>query len=130
VIVDGAHTPRSAEALAKTIASDGIAPAVIVLGFLGDKDALTFAEYLRPVASAFVIATPKSPRASRAQTVVDLLYQVGVPVIDRGNVASAIEAAGELAGKDGTIVVTGSFSTVSDAREALGLARHDPDLPF
>jgi dihydrofolate synthase/folylpolyglutamate synthase len=128
VVVDGAHTPRSAAALAKTAAAEGYAPAVFVLGFLGDKDALTFAEHLQPVASVFVVATPNSPRASDARAIADLLQNTGVRVIREETVGSAIETAGKLAGPAGTVIVTGSFSTVADAREYLGLATRDIDL--
>jgi dihydrofolate synthase/folylpolyglutamate synthase len=128
IVVDGAHTPRSAAALAKTAAAEGYTPSVFVLGFLGDKDASTFAEHLQSVASAFVVAKPNSPRASDARTIADLLQNTGIKVIRGETVRSAIETAVKIAGPAGTVIVTGSFSTVADAREHLGLATRDIDL--
>lgn len=125
IILDGAHTPASARALAGAVQDDDSAPAVIVLGLLGDKDAHTVGEMLMPVASKFIVTAPHSPRAAAPESVAESLKDsVDIEIVM--DVAMALSRAEALAGATGTVVVTGSLSTVAEAREALGLGRPDP----
>jgi hypothetical protein len=56
------------------------------------------------------------------------LESTGVRAQTEPNVASAIDVAIAQAGQAGTVVITGSLSTVAEAREKFGLGVHDP--PF
>jgi dihydrofolate synthase/folylpolyglutamate synthase len=128
VIVDGAHSPASARALVDALREDCSAPAVVVLGLLGDKDANIIGEALAPVADRFVVTAPRSPRAAPAASVAARLAATGVRTQTESDVASAIDVAMAQAGAAGTVVVTGSLSTVAEAREKFGLGVHDPPV--
>lgn len=129
VILDGAHTPASAASLAASFAE--FAPgqqAVVVIAVMGDKDPAAIGQSLAPVASSFIAAATRSPRAMGTETIAHGLTPVGKPVTRAAGVAAALAAAERRAGADGLVVVTGSLTTVAEAREALGLAVPDPDV--
>lgn len=123
IVLDGAHTPAAARALAQTIAVEfpDQRPA-IVLGVLRGKDARGIAAALAPIASAIVAVSPPGPRSLPADELAAAVSDTGVPVKTSGGIASALQlAAGPLC------VVTGSLTTVAAARVGLGLGTADPD---
>ncbi|HKG26435.1 MAG TPA: cyanophycin synthetase, partial [Thermomicrobiales bacterium] len=128
IIVDGAHSPASARALAGALREEGASPAVVVLGFLGDKDAGAIGAELAPVAERFVVTAPRGPRAAPAAAVAGRLAAVAVRAQTEPDVASAVAVATEQAGPTGTVVVTGSLTTVAEARELFGLGVPDPPV--
>ena len=68
VIVDAAHNPHGARALARTIEdSFDFAALVGVVGVLGEKDALGILLAIEPVLDSIVITRPGSPRALPAE---------------------------------------------------------------
>jgi dihydrofolate synthase/folylpolyglutamate synthase len=128
IILDGAHSPASAQALADAIHEMEAAPATVVLGVLGDKDAVVIGKTLTPIASEFIVVSPRSPRAAAAEVVAGSLGDLGPAITVAPNVATGLQRAiADPRGK-GTVVVTGSLTTVAEAREALGLAVADPTL--
>jgi dihydrofolate synthase / folylpolyglutamate synthase len=129
VIVDAAHNPHGARALAAAV-SDGFefSTLVGVVGVLADKDARGLLEALEPVLAEVVVTRSSSPRA----TDVDVLAALAVDVFgpERVEVATRLadaldlaieradEAAGELGGAG--VLVTGSVVTAAEARALLG----------
>ena len=68
VIVDAAHNPHGARALARTIEdSFDFAALVGVVGVLGEKDALGILLAIEPVLDSIVVTRPSSPRALPAE---------------------------------------------------------------
>src|SRR5262249_50656191 len=64
IVLDAAHTPHGARALAAAIAdSFDFASLVAVVGVLSDKDAVGVVEALAPVVDRVVVTEPRSPRA-------------------------------------------------------------------
>ena len=66
LIVDGSHNPQAAAVLADAIREAFPDPAcrpTVLLGVLADKDARGMVAALAPVAHAFAVAAPSSPRA-------------------------------------------------------------------
>jgi dihydrofolate synthase/folylpolyglutamate synthase len=129
VIVDAAHNPHGAAALAAAIAEGFEFSALIgVVAVLADKDARGVLEALEPVLSEVVITRSSSPRA----TDVDTLAAIAVDVFgsERVEVATrlsdaieiAVERADETAGELGGagVLVTGSVVTAAEARALLG----------
>ncbi len=130
VVVDAAHNPHGARALAAAI-SDGFefTSLVGVVAVLADKDARGLLEALEPVLTEVIVTRSSSPRA----TDVDALAAIAVEVFgpDRveveGRLADALdaaiaradEAATELGGGTG-VLVTGSVVTAAEARALLG----------
>jgi dihydrofolate synthase / folylpolyglutamate synthase len=122
VIVDGSHNPQAAEALAHAIRDafpDPVARPLLLLGILADKDARGIVEALAPIAEAFAVTQPDSPRAMPAETLAALVSEV-TGTAPQAVFASVAEAIGTLAaGSCRGIVVTGSITTAGEARAAL-----------
>jgi dihydrofolate synthase/folylpolyglutamate synthase len=125
VLVDAAHNPHGALALASALGSyftfDEIA---IVLGVLADKDARGIIAALLPIAARFDVTQSSSDRASAAEDLTDLVLQVADPdvVVTHENVEQAIQSARAWASEAPrrAVVVTGSITLVG---EAITLAR-------
>lgn len=127
VILDGAHTPASAAALARTIAEEEPERrAWVVLGVARDKDPEAIGAALLPVSVGFVATRAASPRALEVTDLADGLGGLDMTVARAPSVADAVRRAVELAGDDGLVVVTGSLMVVAEGREALGLGERDP----
>jgi dihydrofolate synthase/folylpolyglutamate synthase len=120
VIVDGAHSGRSAAALAATLGDryPGAAP-VIVAGMLRDTTPGTVLPPLVAIAGSWIATAPDSPRALPAAELGTALATLGARVTFADTVASAL--AETIRAGDPLIVVTGSLTTVAEARVALGL---------
>ena len=129
VVLDGAHTPAAAAALATALAEEYPGRrAVVVLGTSADKDAAALARALAPVASTVVATRSGNPRAADAETVATGPRQVGLTAEVVPDVRQAVARAIELAGPAGLVLVTGSLFVVAEARETLGLGQPDPPL--
>lgn len=120
VVIDGAHTGASMDALATTLQQQypGQSP-LVILGILGDKDPGPIVEPLSPIAGSWVAVAPASPRAYDAHRLLAELQSRGL----RASHALSVSDAVRRAEREGhrLIVVTGSLSTGAEAREALGL---------
>ncbi|HEY8341350.1 MAG TPA: folylpolyglutamate synthase/dihydrofolate synthase family protein [Egibacteraceae bacterium] len=123
VILDGAHNPAGARALALALQEEFIhRHRVFVLGVLGDKDVEAMVEALLPVADHVVVTEPPSGRAAPADRLEKAVRLAGGGSVEVApDVATALEAASGLATPEDAVVVTGSLYTVGAAREALGL---------
>jgi len=120
VILDGAHNPAAAEALAQalpeTFAGDRLH---LVMAVFADKDLDGIVEAIAPLADAGYAATTDSVRARPAGEIAQALNAAGVPTETFGSVAEALTAAKQAASDDDIVLVTGSLYTVADARLAL-----------
>ncbi len=129
VVVDAAHNPHGARALAAAVADGFEFSALIgVVAVLSDKDARGVLEALEPVLTEVVITRSSSPRATDVDTLaaiaVDIFGAERVEVAARLSdaldiaVERADDAAGELGGAG--VLVTGSVVTAAEARSLLG----------
>ncbi len=127
VLVDAAHNPHGAAALAAAIEDSFQFTSVIaIIGVLAGKDAAGFLEMLQPVVHEVVITAPNSPRAMPAEELAALAEEILGE--DRVTLAPDFAVALDLAmaradevGNDGGagIIVTGSVVLVGDALRAL-----------
>ncbi|HVV77533.1 MAG TPA: folylpolyglutamate synthase/dihydrofolate synthase family protein [Mycobacteriales bacterium] len=127
VLIDGAHNPAGAAALAAALDDAfGFDRLVAVVGVLDDKDAAALLEELEPVVTEVVVTTNSSPRALPAAALAQVAREVfgddRVRVAERLDDAiemavSAAEEQGALGGSG--VVVTGSIVTVGEARHLL-----------
>ncbi|MDQ1706452.1 MAG: dihydrofolate synthase / folylpolyglutamate synthase [Frankiaceae bacterium] len=130
VMLDGAHNPAGAAALAAALdEAFTFDRLVAVVALLDDKDAVGLLAELGPVVSKVVVTTNSSPRALPAQALATVARSVlgddRVEVAER--LDDAIERAiaiaeepddgGGIAG--GGVLITGSIVTVGDARQLL-----------
>ncbi|MGO2748157.1 bifunctional folylpolyglutamate synthase/dihydrofolate synthase [Microbacterium sp.] len=125
VVVDAAHNPHGAEALAQSLDdSFDFDEWGLVLGVLADKDAAGIVARLAP-ASAHVFATvPESSRASDADTIADLVESVGHRATVHPSLADAADAAREWAASSDrrAVIIAGSIVL---AGEAIALAEEE-----
>jgi dihydrofolate synthase/folylpolyglutamate synthase len=117
IIVDAAHNPHGAKALASAIVD--VLPfdkVWVVLGVLDDKDARGIIEALDPVVAGFVCTQSGSDRAMQANDLADIVASlVGADRVQaEPTLSSAIETAKTLCGPADAIMVTGSITLVGD----------------
>ncbi|HET6816296.1 MAG TPA: folylpolyglutamate synthase/dihydrofolate synthase family protein [Mycobacteriales bacterium] len=126
VLLDGAHNPAGAAALAAAVEeSFSFERLVGVLAVLADKDVAGVLEELEPVLTELVVTANSSPRGmpvgALAEVARDVLGDARVSVVPR--LDDAIEQAVTLAdanGPGGGVLITGSIVTVGEARALLG----------
>jgi len=122
VLVDAAHNPHGARALATALQeSFAFEEWGVVLGILADKDAAGIVTALAPVATHVFATAPESDRANDADRIADLAELAGLPVTVHLGVSDAAEAARAWAAASDrrAVVIAGS---VALAGEALALA--------
>ena len=116
VILDVAHNPEAARALAATLREQPAAGRTLaVVGMLADKDAAAVFSALRGEIDAWWTCTPDSPRASAAAALAATLraYAGGAPIKMQTNVNAALAEARSVAREGDRILVFGSFYTVA-----------------
>jgi dihydrofolate synthase / folylpolyglutamate synthase len=121
VILDGAHNPAGAEALAMAMREFFTWERLhLVMAVSANKDVEGMLARLAPLADVAYAAKNQSDRTRDAATIAAHLGAQGKPGQVFENVAEAVEAALAAAGSGDCILVTGSLYTVADARRALG----------
>jgi dihydrofolate synthase / folylpolyglutamate synthase len=118
VVLDGAHNPDAAAALASALAESFHWNRLhLVMAMFEDKDVETVAGVIAPLADRAYVTVNSSPRSAPAERVATALRKAGLAEVERfDSVGEAVAAARETAGPDDLILVTGSFYTVADAR--------------
>ena len=121
-VFDVAHNPAGSEVVARTMAAvRPPEPVTVVLCVLRDKDWRSMIVALSRVASRFILTMAPTAPASRAW---DLDEALGF-AHERGFVAEAVPDFGAALDRaqsgEGTVLVTGSFHTVGDAMDRLGI---------
>lgn len=120
VILDGAHNPAAARALAEALPDTFTWDRLhLVMGVFADKDLDGIVGPLAPLAYAGYAAAVQNVRARPPHEVADALAAHGVPTQAFATVRDALDAAGSAAADGDLILVTGSLYTVADARRAL-----------
>lgn len=127
VLVDAAHNPHGAAALAESLVDSFDFGAVIALiAMLDGKDAQGFLEVLEPSVDQVVVTTNSSPRCLPADELARIAVSIfgADRVLVEAKLDAALEAAITLADEQDAastgIVVTGSVVTVADVRVLVG----------
>jgi dihydrofolate synthase/folylpolyglutamate synthase len=118
LIVDAAHNPVSARALAAALTRVPRRRLLLVFGASADKDVRAMLRALLPAADLAIFTKAANPRAAAPSELMRLAK--GHPAVATGTVARALALARKAAGPEDAIVVTGSFYV---AGEALGLLK-------
>lgn len=122
VVLDGAHNPAGARALAVTLLDEFMfRNRVVVLGVLGDKDIDAIAAEVVRFADHVVVTQPPSSRAAALDRLEKAVRDAGGSAEAAPDVTEAIRLASGVATVDDAVVVTGSLYTVGAARDALGI---------
>ena len=127
IILDAAHNPHGAKALAETLANEfNFDEIVAVVGTFGDKDAVGILQELEPIVDHIIVTQSSSVRAMPSSKLADVATEIfGV---DRVFEVSALFTALDRAITDAKrplsedtvgIIVTGSVVTVGEARTYL-----------
>ena len=120
ILLDGAHNPAAATALADFLTrsdhSHPSRPVVLVLGMMRDKDHRGFFEPLRSLVDEVVLTQADLPRSATAQELraslrVLLPHPHIVPTL-----SDAMALARQLATPDGLVCVTGSLMLVGECK--------------
>ena len=126
VIVDAAHNPHGAKALAQALDdSFDFDEWGLVLGVLSDKDAAGIVAELAPAAAHVFATAPDSDRASDADAIADLVEKTGRRATVHPSLADAADAAREWAAASdrraviiaGSVVLAGEAIALSEDEE-------------
>ncbi|HEX2025772.1 MAG TPA: Mur ligase family protein [Actinomycetota bacterium] len=121
VVLDGAHNPEAARALAEALpeafAWDRLH---LVVGVLDTKDVDGILRPLAPAAHRAYACANSNPKSLPAERMGAACRAAGIDdVEEHDSVSAALDAARAEAGEDDLILVTGSLYTVADARPQL-----------
>ena len=120
VVLDGAHNPAGAEALAAALRAEWPGrPVRLVFGVLVEKDAPAMVSSLFPLARSAVLVAPPSPRARAPGEILPLARAACADVSVAGSVAEALDRAVAAADPSDLVVVCGSLYVIGEARARL-----------
>lgn len=122
VILDGAHNPAGAEALAGALAGVPRETLILVVGVVGDKDVDGILAPLLPHADRVIAVCPAIPRGLPSGELAERSGALGHRAVDAGDVTAGLNMAFSRASARDLILVCGSLFTVGEARARL-LAR-------
>ncbi|WP_410649059.1 bifunctional tetrahydrofolate synthase/dihydrofolate synthase [Amycolatopsis sp. cmx-4-54] len=132
VLLDAAHNPHGAKALATTVAEEfAFRRLVAVVGVMAEKDARGILDALEPVVSEIVVTKNSSPRAMPLDELNDIAISIFGEdrVVAEAGLDAAIETAIGLVEQSddpeeplagGGVLVTGSVVTAGEARTLFG----------
>ncbi len=127
IVLDGAHNPHGAAALAATLRDRGMRP-VLVLATSADKDVAGIARALLGQVDRVIATRYQQDRAMDPALLAALVTSLpGAPPTEHApDLARALAAARHHAGPGQAIVVAGSLFLVGEARVLLLDAPSDP----
>jgi dihydrofolate synthase/folylpolyglutamate synthase len=122
VILDCAHNPDGAKALAESLKDLGISNPTLVIGLLSDKDLPGIARQLGRLTKELVITVPDTPRACDPKDVRNAFkpYIKDIRIISEVENAVKDTVSSNAGNKaDRAVCITGSIYTVGEAMSAL-----------
>jgi dihydrofolate synthase/folylpolyglutamate synthase len=115
IILDGAHNPAGARALARYLGRHyGDRKRWMIFGAMRDKAVAEIGAILFPLADELILTAPDSPRSMTSEELAALAGR-GRPV---PCIAEALQLVAREAAADDAIVITGSLFLVGEARAA------------
>jgi dihydrofolate synthase/folylpolyglutamate synthase len=118
LLIDGAHNPAGARALAAYLREAFDRPLPIVIGAMRDKHIDRMLEALAPVSAAFVATAIDSPRAASPQDIADRAA-IAAPGIPVGLEARPMDAIVRAAQYGNPVIVAGSLYLAGEIRAKL-----------
>jgi dihydrofolate synthase/folylpolyglutamate synthase len=127
IVLDVAHNPHAARALADTLSTMGYFPRTLgVFGMLADKDINAVVGALAPRIDAWYVAPLPGPRGASSARIEAALTDRGVAersIRAFADIGQALDAARNDANETDRIAAFGSFLTVAAALVAAGMRR-------
>ncbi|CAH2030415.1 bifunctional folylpolyglutamate synthase/dihydrofolate synthase [Trichlorobacter ammonificans] len=119
LLLDGAHNPAGAVALAEALREYQATRITLLLGLMEDKDIDGILGALGPLAQIIVTVEPRQERALSAQRLAEFCEQRGIPVLVGGTVPEGVAAARARTGVGDLLVAAGSLFVVGEVKAAL-----------
>jgi len=120
VLLDGAHNPDGARALAAALIEEFVVDRrTLVVACLADKDLRGILRALAPATGRLIVTANSSPRSASAEQLSKEAEALGLAAEVEPDVPSAVRRAVDEAGESEAVVVTGSLYTVGEARDLL-----------
>jgi dihydrofolate synthase/folylpolyglutamate synthase len=120
VLLDGAHNPAGAGALAAALLEEFVVDRrTLVVGALADKDLRGILRALAPATGRLIVTANSSPRSASPDRLRKEAEAAGLVAETAERVPEALQLALDGAGEGEAVVVTGSLYTVGEARELL-----------
>ncbi len=116
ILLDAAHNPAGAAALASYLASHSPGGVTMVFGAMRDKAVAAMLGALAPVVGRLICTTAPSPRAMPATELAAVAAAAG---IEAAAVDDPMTAVARACDTPGTIVVAGSIFLVGAVRERI-----------
>ena len=117
LLLDGAHNPEGADALARHLRQGP--PFVLVFAAMADKDVAAMARSLFPLARAVVLTRVAQKRAAPTRTLAARIGPLAGGARHEPTVGRALARARALAGPSGRVVVAGSLFLVGEVLATL-----------
>ena len=128
VILDGAHNPAAARALAGSLKSGfRYNRLILVLGVMADKAIGPLLREIVPLADYAVYTRPVYFRAATPETLMAAASPYGIPGETAPGLCEAIERAVSMADPEDLVVICGSLFTVGEALACLDPEAYRPD---
>lgn len=126
ILLDGAHNPSGAGALAEALSYIAYDRLILVAGIMENKDIQGILDPLLPLADQVIAVTPGIARAFPSAELASLCRAEGSSVHDGGSVALGLEIAMRMAHESDLILVCGSLYSVGEARAILFSKKFEP----
>ena len=131
IIIDSAHNPDAAKALADAVKEIFLEhkKIILIIGIMKDKDIEGVLSPLTQIADTIILTKPEGERAASPERLKEALKKLEKwdnrnsmlnSIITTNTVDEAIERAKELWNENYIILITGSFYTTGEAKELLG----------
>jgi dihydrofolate synthase / folylpolyglutamate synthase len=120
VLLDGAHNPDGARALAGALLEEFVVDRrTLVVACMADKDIAGILSALAPATGRLIVTRNSDARSASAEQLRKEAEAIGLVAEVERDVPTALRRAIDEAGESEAVVVTGSLYTVGEAREML-----------
>ncbi len=122
LVLDGAHNPHAAAALASTVSDDFLyAELTMVLSIFKEKDIQGMLDRLLPLAQRVILTSSDSPRAASPEDLRQMALRVGTggELEVREPIEEAVDLALATTEAEDLVLVTGSLHAVGQARRQI-----------
>lgn len=127
VILDGAHNPQAAEALAESVEELLPKKRILLCGMMADKDYKTAISILAPHFEHIITVNVQNPRTVASEELAKTAKEFCADVTVEGNASEALEDVLKTLKNDDVLVVAGSLYLASELRPMLMRFKGNPN---
>ena len=128
LLIDAAHNPQGAAALARFLEAHPHRDRVLLFGVMEDKEEGAILEPLLPHVRAMVVTRPPNRRAKGPTSIVRWALERGFPAESVESPARALARARSLAGEKGEVLVAGTTFLAGEVKRLLCEEREEKRL--